>query len=318
MALRGPAIFGGLACLLASGLARAEPASTTLPPIASAPAQPPAAPAWLGPSGRAPTPPRFESVGLVDAAASVPLESVGLVALITYTGFKDWKWGSASFRFNSEGWFGMNTGSGGLDKLGHAYGSYMTSELLYWRLRATHQGHWVSSLYPPLFSTLLYQYIEFFDGYSVDHGYSYEDTIMDGVGVTLSYLRNRFPGFRKLCDFRLFYYPSGGRSFQPMIDYQGQKFFGALKLAGVPGLERTPFRYFELLAGYYTRGFPRYAHADEKSTHFVLGVGLSLSEAILGPLEQAQGEPFSFLNLASNYFESPLYVSSERVRRRPR
>jgi hypothetical protein len=305
MRARVATLGAGLASLLGVGQAQAADA-------------PPPSPAWLGPSSRVVVAPPLESVGLVDAARSVPWESVGLVALITYTGFKDWKWGSASFRFNSEGWFGMQTGSGGLDKLGHAYGSYMTSELLYWRLRATHESHWVSSLYPPLFSTLLYQYIEFFDGYSVDHGYSYEDTIMDGVGVTLSYLRNRFPRFRRLCDFRLFYYPSGGKSFQPMIDYQGQKFFGALKLSGIPGLERTPFRYFELLAGYYTRGFPRYTHADEKSAHFVLGIGLSLSEAILEPLEESHGEPFSFLNLASNYFQSPLYLSTERVRRRTR
>lgn len=50
----------------------------------------------------------------------------------------------------------------------------------------------------------------------------------------------------------------------------------------------------------------------------MLGVGLSLSEAILQPLEEAQGQPFTFLNLASGYFQSPLYLSSERVRRRAR
>jgi hypothetical protein len=308
--MRAPmcAIVAGISGLLAPSAARA---ADDLP-------APAATPAWLGSSSRVTRPPQREYVGLVDAAFSVPLESLGLVALITYTGFKDWKWGSASFRFNSEGWFGMGTGSGGLDKLGHIYGPYMTSELLYWRLRATHHDHWVTSLYPPLFSTLLYQYIELFDGYSVDHGYSYEDTIMDGVGVTLSFLRHQFPRFGRLVDYRLFYYPSGGRSFQPMIDYEGQKFFGALKLAGVPGLERTPFRYFELLAGYYARGFPRYAHSDEKSAHFVLGIGLSLSEAIWGPLEQAHGQPFSFLNLASNYIQSPLYSSTESVRRQAR
>jgi hypothetical protein len=273
---------------------------------------------WLGPTSRVDREPELLHLGLVDSAQSVPLESLGLVALITYTGFKDWKWGSASFRFNSEGWFGMDTGSGGLDKLGHAYGAYMTSELIYWRLRATHQNRWVSSWYPVLFGTLLYQYIELFDGYSVDHGYAYEDSIMNGLGVTLSFLRNRFPRFRKLFDYRLFYYPSGGRSFQPMIDYQGQKFFGVLKLAGVPGVERTPFRYLELFAGYYTRGFPRYAHADEKSSHFLIGAGISLSEAVLSPLEKSHGQPFTFLNLASNYFQSPLYVATESVRKAPR
>jgi predicted lipoprotein DUF2279 len=299
----------GLGCFLAAPRASAQAPSSLFEPHAAP---------FLGRPSRALEEPVLEHVGLWESARSVPLESLGLVALITYTGFKDWKWGSASFRFNSEGWFGMDTGSGGLDKLGHAYGAYMTSELLYWRLRATHQGHWVSSWYPALFGTLLYQYIEFFDGYSVDHGYSYEDTIMNGLGVTLSFLRNRFPRFRQLFDYRLFYYPSGGKSFQPMIDYQGQKFFGVLKLAGVPGLERTPVRYLELFAGYYTRGFPRYAHADEKTSHFMLGVGVSLSELIFKPLDAARGQPFSFLDLASNYFETPLYAASESVRRRAR
>jgi hypothetical protein len=272
----------------------------------------------LGESSRVLEPAKTEYVGLVDSAKSLPLESAGLVALLTYTGFKDWKWGSASFRFNSEGWFGMSTGSGGLDKIGHAYGAYMTSELLYWRLRATHGDHAVVSFYPALFGTLLYQYIEFFDGYSVDHGYSYQDVIMNGVGVSLSLLRNTFPVVRKTFDFRLFYYPSGGKTFQPMIDYEGQIFFGVVKLAGIPGLERTPLRYLEPLVGYYTRGFPRYAHSDEKSAHLLVGMGISLSEAIFRPLEESRGQPFTFLNLASNYFESPLYGSFETVRRRAR
>jgi hypothetical protein len=300
--MRGWALFAGFGCFFASSSA-----------LAQAPALP-----WLGPTTRVYEEPPLEHLSVWESARSVPLESVGLVALITYTGFKDWKWGSASFRFNSEGWFGMSTGSGGLDKLGHAYGAYMTSELLYWRLRATHKDHWVSSWYPALFGTLLYQYIELFDGYSVDHGYAYEDSIMNGLGVTLSFLRHRFPRFRQLFDYRLFYYPSGGSSFRPMIDYEGQKFFGVLKLAGVPGLEHTPFRYLELFGGYYTRGFPRYAHADERSAHFVLGAGISLSEAIFKPLSQTHGSPFDVLDLASNYFQSPLYSATESVRRRAR
>jgi hypothetical protein len=272
---------------------------------------------WLGPPTRELIDPGVVHVGLVDSALAVPFESLGLIALITYTGFKDWKWGSASFRFNSEGWFAMDTGSGGLDKLGHAYGSYMTNELLYWRLRATHGNRRVVSWYPAIFATLLYQYIELFDGFSVDHGYSYEDTIMNGAGAVLSLLRNTFPIVQKTFDYRLQYYPSGGSSFRPMIDYEGQKFFGVIKLAGFPGLDRTPARYVELLAGYYTRGFPRYVQAEEKSAHFVLGVGLSLSELIFRPLDEAYGQPFTFLNLATNYFQAPLYGAAESVRTAP-
>lgn len=272
----------------------------------------------LGQSSRVLEEPETEYVSPVDAALSVPLESVGLLALITYTGFKDWKWGSASFRFNSEGWFGMGTGSGGLDKIGHAYGAYMTSELLYWRLRSTHHDHQVVSWYPALFGTLLYQYIEFFDGYSVDHGYAYQDVIMNSVGVALSLLRHTFPAVRKTLDFRLFYYPSGGSTFRPMIDYEGQKFFGVVKLAGIPGVERTPLRYLEPFVGYYTRGFPRYAKASEKSAHVMVGIGVSLSELFLRPLEESHGQPFTFVNLASNYFQHPLYGSFERTRTRAR
>lgn len=258
--------------------------------------------------------PPLVSVGVLEGARDLPFDSLGLLALITYTGFKDWKWGSASFRFNSEGWFSMDTGSGGLDKLGHAYGAYMTGELLYWRLSMQHGGRPVTSLYPAVFGTLLYQYIEFFDGFSVDHGYAYEDVIMNEVGVTLSLLRHASPRFARLFDYRLFYYPSGGSSFRPMIDYEGQKFVGALKLAGIPGVERTPLRYVELLGGYYTRGFPRYAHADVKSQHVFVGIGLSLSDLIFRPLAEARGEPFRFVDLASRYFQSPLYFSLERSR----
>jgi Predicted periplasmic lipoprotein (DUF2279) len=255
-----------------------------------------------------------QHISVLDGARDLPLDSVALLALVSYTGFKDWKWGSASFRFNSEGWFGASTGSGGLDKAGHAYGAYMTSELLYFRLSMRHGGRPVTSLYPALFGTFLYQYIEFFDGFSVDHGYSYEDVIMNQLGVTLSLLRHASPRLGKLLDYRLFYYPSGGSSFRPMIDYEGQKFFGVLKVGGIPGVERTPLRYLELLAGYYTRGFPRYAQATRKSQHVFVGVGLSLSELIFKPLAAERGEPFRFIDLATNYFQSPLYVSAERQR----
>lgn len=258
------------------------------------------------------------AVGVLEAARDLPFDSLGLLALISYTGFKDWKWGSAAFRFNAEGWFSAQTGSGGLDKLGHAYGAYMTSELLYFRLSMAHGGRPVSSLYPALFGTLLYQYIELFDGFSVDHGYAYEDVIMNELGVSLSLLRHASPAFARLFDYRLFYYPSGGSSFRPMIDYEGQKFVGALKLAGIPGVERTPLGYFELLGGYYTRGFPRYARAKVKSRHVFIGVGLNLSELLFRPLSAERGEPFRFIDLASRYFQSPLYVGVERVRSTPR
>jgi hypothetical protein len=257
-------------------------------------------------------------VGLVDGARELPLESLGLVALVSYTGFKDWKWGSASFRFNSEGWFGMDTRSGGIDKVGHAYGAYMSSELLYWRLRSKRDDRWVISLYPAVFASFLYQYVEFFDGFSVDHGYAYEDSIADTLGVLLSLARNTFPGLRRAFDFRLEYYPTKGLTPRPMIDYEGQKFFGVVKLAGLPGLERTPLRFAEILMGYYTRGFSKASDAPEKRSNLVLGIGVSLEQVLFVPLQQTFGSPFGFLRLSSHYLEPPLYSTLEATSRAPR
>lgn len=257
-------------------------------------------------------------LGPADSAKSLWLESLGLVGLVTYTGFSDWKWGTASFRFNSEGWFGMDTGSGGIDKVGHAYGAYMSSELLYVMLRHYNDDAWVVSYYPPLFALLLYNYIEFFDGYSVDHGWAYEDMIMNTTGILHSLVRNTFPRVRKLFDFRLEYYPSKAHDFHPVIDYQGQKFFGVFKLAGIPGLERTPARMVELFGAYYTRGFWKDRGATEKSAHFIFGVGVSLEQLFFVPLERRYGTPFGFMRLVTNYFQFPYtYAYIEHRRTEP-
>lgn len=263
-------------------------------------------------------PPDAVRLGIVDSALAVPLESLGLLALVTYTGFSDWKWGTASFRFNSEGWFGMDTGSGGMDKVGHAYGSYMSSELLYWRLRVSQGDRPVVSLYPALFGLLLYTYIEFFDGYSVDHGFSYEDMIMDCVGVLNSTLRNTIPAIRKGFDFRLEYWPSENFGFHPVIDYEGQKFLGVFKLAAFPALQRSPARFVEFMLGYYTRGFDKDLDVEFKSAHLFFGVGFSLEQLFFRPLDKAYGWPFGFMGLAANYFQVPYtYASAESVRTAP-
>lgn len=264
------------------------------------------------------SPPNAVHLGLVDSALAVPLESLGLLALVTYTGFSDWKWGTASFRFNSEGWFGMNTGSGGMDKIGHAYGAYMASELLYWRLRASQDDRPVVSFYPAAFGMLLYLYIELFDGYSVDHGFAYEDVITDTLGVLLSTARNTIPAVRRGFDFRLEYFPSKGFDFHPVIDYEGQKFMGVFKLAAFDALERSPARFVELMVGYYTRGFDKDLDVEFKSSHLFFGVGFSLEQLFFRPLDHVYGWPFGFMGLAANYFQLPgTYMSVEKVRTAP-
>jgi hypothetical protein len=47
--------------------------------------------------------------------------NLGIVAGVSLYGFTHWGWGESDFSFESEGWFGNDTKSGGADKPGHSY-----------------------------------------------------------------------------------------------------------------------------------------------------------------------------------------------------
>lgn len=218
-------------------------------------------------------------------ACLVRYETAALLAGITAVGLYSWDWGSTSdFHTNSEGWFGPDTGSGGADKLGHAFTAYAFTNILTEAIRA----HREPSPYAPLTSAVLSMglmtYVEFFDGFSNDHGFSYEDMVVDALGVGFAYLRHRIPGLREKLDFRLEYWPSGHKGFRPLSDYSGQRYIMALKLSGFETLRKTPLRYVELHAGYFTRGFlrdERLAGEDRERTPF-LGIGVNLNELFFG------------------------------------
>ena len=61
----------------------------------------------------------------IDHVASIPILTAGVVAGTFVIGIADWKWGSASFHFTNEGFFGKDTHDLGMDKLGHAFGTYV-------------------------------------------------------------------------------------------------------------------------------------------------------------------------------------------------
>ena len=65
----------------------------------------------------------------IDHVASIPILTTGIVAGTFAIGIADWKWGSASFHFTDEGFFGKDTHDLGMDKLGHAFGTYVLTDL---------------------------------------------------------------------------------------------------------------------------------------------------------------------------------------------
>jgi len=216
----------------------------------------------------------------------IPLEFWSAFTGITVIGIRNWDWGSTSeFRFQDEGWFGMDTGSGGIDKLGHAFTAYGFTNAFADGL--IHQGveRRRAATSGAIWSQALMMYVEVFDGYSVDHGFAREDVVMNLSGTTLAWLRNAYPGVGALVDYRQEYYPSGYKGFNPVGDYAGMKYLFAFKLAGIGRWRATPLRFVEVHAGYYTRGFSQAEKEDglTRTRHDFIGVGVNLNEVLLGP-----------------------------------
>lgn len=220
-------------------------------------------------------------------------ETGGLFAGATLLGLNSWNWGSSNhFKVNDEGWFGDDTGSGGSDKLGHAFISYAITNVLSDRLVRQNVAPERAALSAFLTTQALMTYVEVFDGYSDDHGFSKEDMAMNVLGSGLAYARALRPGLRDTLDFRLEYERSKNKDFRPISDYEGQTYLVALKLGGFDALRSTPLRFFELHTGYYSRGFSKVARENgvvRRRENFV-GFGVNLNELLFGQRQAAESE----------------------------
>ncbi len=218
-------------------------------------------------------------------------ETGGAFAGVTALGLYSWAWGSStSFRWNPEGWFGTDTGSGGTDKLGHAFSSYFVTNVIADRLLREGRARQRAGLSALLTTQAIMLYVEMFDGYSDDHGFAREDVVMNFLGSSLAYGRTVYPQLRDVVDYRMEYEPSGYKGFRPISDYAGQKYLFAFKLGGFETLRATPLRYLELQTGYYARGFTAAERAEglTPSRHTFVGVGLNLSELLFGRREEQE------------------------------
>lgn len=240
-------------------------------------------------------------------ARSIMWDIAAIYGGVTYFGIQNWDWGSSGFTFESEGWFGTETKYGGMDKLGHAYTGYLLTE--YFSQRIAHEvddpnGAIISGA---ILGFGVQTYIEFFDGFSGGHGFSYEDFIANGVGVGFSILRNTVPEVAAKLDFRLEYLPSEYSDFAPVTDYAGQKYVLALKLAGFEELEDSPLRFFEIQAGYFTQGYTdaeRDAGVERRREPYV-AIGLNLNELLNQAPELRETTPGLAASRALEYLQVP-------------
>jgi len=253
----------------------------------------PPAPASTPDEGLAPVPPSFYSVSLLgDHLSSVRWELAAVGAGLVAVGLRDWDWGGSEFQFIEEGWFAKNTRHGGMDKIGHAFSTYVIADILTDRIRANAANPTGAPITGALVAFGIMGLGETLDGFTGKHRFSREDIVANGIGAAFSILRNSVPGLREKLDFRFMYTLASDE--RPGITasedsgvippYQRQRYIMALKGSGFEELKTTPLRYAELHAGFDARGFElderRLGYPIERT--FYVGVGLNLSELVFG------------------------------------
>ncbi|KFC75979.1 hypothetical protein FG93_00119 [Bosea sp. LC85] len=243
-------------------------------------------------SGAAPAPPSFYSMNQMgDHLWSVRWELAAIGGALAVVGLRDWGWGDSNFQFIKEGWFAKNTRHGGMDKIGHAFSTFVIADLLTDQIRANAANPNGAQFTAALVAFGIMGLGETLDGFAGRHRFSREDIAANAVGAAFSIIRNTVPGMREKLDWRLLYTPASYE--KPGITtsdagilppYERQRYVMALKASGFDALKKTPLRYGELHLGFDARGFEKKERAlgypIERT--FYVGVGLNLNEVLFG------------------------------------
>lgn len=213
-----------------------------------------------------------------------------------------WGWGQSSFSFEREGWFERSSGSGGADKLGHAFAGTATTALSaavyrHWGF-ADEQAATLGAITGLLFTTA----IEIGDGFSPEHGFSWEDQVFNMAGVGLEYLRQRYPAFGERVQFRWEYFPSPSvRRFERtdiFTDYSGSRFLLAFPL-GAWTDEAAGWRWLELQVGYGSRGYQSTdkPYFSDTNRDPYIGIGINVTRVLQRLTGGDAGRVFHYIQL---------------------
>jgi hypothetical protein len=188
---------------------------------------------------------------------------------------------TTSFHFQDEGWFGKNTTNMGIDKLTHAFNSYLLSELLGARIARKSGDRTAAALPAALISSGLMLYSEIWDAHKVSSGFSVQDVVFNTGGAAFSVLRHAVPGLEEKLDFRLMLMPNSDiYTFKGKRHYEQQRFLLSVELAGFKAFRKSPLRFAELQVGYRAKNFTNQERAlgvTPRRDIFV-GVGLNIKE----------------------------------------
>jgi len=211
--------------------------------------------------------------------------AVGVGSLAMVAGFIGW-WSdgfNSEFKFRNEGWFGPDTYSAGVDKLGHAFSMYVTTRLLNQAFTWAGDPAEMAVVRAGLLSLTIGLGIEIFDGLekSGKYGFSWQDMVMNSAGILLGMYAEQNPGFDKWFAFR---WRRESGNLVGGGTYDSHQYFGVLRLSGWSELGAyNPLRYVELMVGYGAfgyRGDSGTSNFDNRQRSLYAGVGLNLTELL--------------------------------------
>lgn len=198
---------------------------------------------------------------------------LGATLGITTWGVINWDYGDRTPNSTSEGWFEYDTDSGGADKAGHFYSSYVIANALpslyrnwgFSDAEASRRG---------LYSSLIINGVmEIGDSFS-EYGFSWEDMVANSAGALAGYWLDRHPWWDGRLTLRVEYLPRFDR-FDILTDYDNMKYLAALRLDTLFGQRQPVWRYLDVQLGYYTRGYEEPLDIPRRYGYVGLGINLS-------------------------------------------
>ncbi len=234
----------------------------------------------------------------------VVMTNIVMSSAIVAWGFTQWDYGSEDLHSGNEGWFGRDTSNGGSDKLGHFYTNYLMTRILGpifhdWGYSRKDAALW-AAVSSGIQSVVV---MEVGDATSPEHGFSYEDALMDLLGSVIGYYWYRYPSVAEKIDFRVEYWPDSDTrtSTDFTTDYENMKHLMALKAEGFDMFRNNLGKYFEVQFGYYTRNFHHNSTPiEDRERYLYAGIGVNLS-SLLRPVMGKYSAVFNFYQVPYTY-----------------
>lgn len=223
--------------------------------------------------------------------------------------FKNPRWPTVQ----NEGWFGRSTNNLGVDKLAHAYSTYVVSELLYAQIKRKRGDAPGSELTAAALASGIMVLSEAFDSIEPTSGWSWQDVTFNSLGAGFSVLRNAVPGLDRKLDLRLMIQPNEDiYTLSGKEHFRQQRYFFAMKLAGFEAFQSTPLRFVELHLGYRGEDFlneDRAAGITPKR-HVFAGLGINLRELLFKNSRSRAGKAAGEL---LDYFQPPFTAVHQNI-----